>query len=111
MSLTHSPDTHKSLIARIPFVTGRSLSEWFGHLESGPAFFRREERSNWLADEHGICDRYAVAIVREYEIQRHLRRFGSSQKPCGRDENVAAILISDLRLHTRMHVRPRLDPL
>jgi hypothetical protein len=76
MSLTHSPDTHKSLIARIPSVTGRTLSEWFAHLESGPAFFRREERANWLADEHGICDRYAVAIVREYEIQRHLRLFG-----------------------------------
>jgi hypothetical protein len=76
MSLTHSPDTHKSLIARIPFVTGREMSEWFGHLESGPAFLRREERANWLADEHGICDRYAVAIVREYEIRRHLRLFG-----------------------------------
>ncbi len=59
MSLTHSPATHKSLIARIPFVTGRELSEWFGHLESGPAFLRRDERANWLADEHGICDRYA----------------------------------------------------
>jgi hypothetical protein len=76
MSLMHSPDTHKSLVARIPSVTGRPMSEWFTHLESGPAFFRREERANWLADEHGICDRYAVAIVREYEIQRHLRLFG-----------------------------------
>ena len=36
MSLTHSPDMHKSLIARIPFETGRELSEWFTHLESGP---------------------------------------------------------------------------
>jgi hypothetical protein len=76
MSLMHSPDTHKSLIARIPSVTGRPLSEWFAHLESGPGIFRREERATWLADEHGICDRYAVAIVREYEIQRHLRLFG-----------------------------------
>ena len=75
MSLMHSPDTHKSLIARIPSVTGQTLSEWFRHVESGPAFFRREERANWLADEHGICDHYAVAIVREYEIQRHLRLF------------------------------------
>jgi len=49
---------------------------WVRRLESGPAFFRREERANWLADEHGICDHYAVAIVREYEIQRHLRLFG-----------------------------------
>jgi hypothetical protein len=76
MSLMHSPDTHKSLIARIPSVTGQTLSEWFTRLESGPAFFRREERANWLADEHGICDHYAVAIVREYEIQRRLRLFG-----------------------------------
>jgi Domain of unknown function (DUF4287) len=75
MSLMHSPDTHKSLIARIPSVTGRTLSEWFTHVESGPAFFRRGERANWLADEHGICDHYAAAIVREYEIQRHLRLF------------------------------------
>jgi hypothetical protein len=75
MSLMHSPDTHRSLIARIPSVTGRTLSEWFTHVESGPAFFRREERANWLADEHGICDHYAAAIVREYEIQRHLRLF------------------------------------
>ncbi|MGH3262576.1 MAG: DUF4287 domain-containing protein [Trebonia sp.] len=76
MSLTHSPATHKSLIARIPFVTGREMAEWFSHLESGPAL-RCEERANWLADEHGICDRYAVAIVREYEIRRRLRLFGA----------------------------------
>ena len=77
MSLTHSPDMHKSLIARIPFVTGRELAEWFRHVEAGPAFFRREERVNWLADEHGICDRYAAAIVHEYEIQRRLRLSGA----------------------------------
>jgi hypothetical protein len=77
MSLTHSPATHQGLIARIPFVTGRELSEWFTHLESGPAFLRRDERANWLADEHGICDRYAAAIVREYEIRRRLRLFGA----------------------------------
>jgi hypothetical protein len=77
MSLTHSPATHKSLIARIPSQTGRELAEWFTHLESGPAFLRRDERANWLADEHGICDRYAAAIVPEYEIQRRLRLFGA----------------------------------
>jgi hypothetical protein len=76
MSLTHSPNTHKSLIARIPFVTGHELTEWFGHVESGPAL-SRDERVNWLADEHGICDRYAAAIVREYEIRRRLRLFGA----------------------------------
>ena len=72
MSLLHSPDMHKSLIARIPFVTGRELAEWFTHLESGPAFLRREERANWLADEHGICDHYAAAICHEYEVRRRL---------------------------------------
>jgi hypothetical protein len=56
---------------------GRELAEWFDHLESGPAFMRRDERVNWLADEHGICDRYAAAIVHEYAIQRRLRLFGA----------------------------------
>ncbi len=76
MSLTHSPDMHKSLIARIPLQTGRELAEWFTRLESGPALLRREEQANWLADEHGICDRYATAIVWEYELRRRARRFG-----------------------------------
>lgn len=76
MSLIHSPGMHKNLIARIPLQTGRELAEWFTHLESGPAFLRAEERANWLADEHGICDRYATAIVHEYEIRRRLRLFG-----------------------------------
>jgi len=77
MSLMHSPDMHKSLIARIPSQTGRELAEWFGHLESGPAILRRDERANWLADEHGICDRYAAAIVAEYDVRRKLRLSGA----------------------------------
>ena len=40
MSLTPSPDLHKSLIARIPLQTGRELAEWFTHLDSGPSFLR-----------------------------------------------------------------------
>jgi hypothetical protein len=76
MSLTHTPDMHRGLVTRIPFVTGCELAEWFTRLEAGPAFLRREERANWLADEHGICDRYAAAIVHEYEMRRRLRRFG-----------------------------------
>ncbi len=75
MSLMPSPDMHKNLIARIPRQTGRELAEWFTRLESGPAFLRREERANWLADEHGICDHYAAAIVHEYYIRRRLRLF------------------------------------
>ena len=77
MSLTHSPDMHKSLIARIPFQTGRELAEWFAHLESGPAFLRREMGAFDLAHQHGICDRYAAAIVHEYEIRRRMRLFGA----------------------------------
>ena len=49
MTLNHSPETHKNLIARIPSVTGRELPEWFASLESGPAFRRCEERAHWLA--------------------------------------------------------------
>ncbi len=74
MSLTHSPDTHKNLIARIPVITGREIRDWFSRLESGPPFSRCEERAHWLADEHGLTHGYASAIVHEYEIQRRSRR-------------------------------------
>ena len=77
MSLTHSPHLHSSLIARIPVVTGRDLAEWFSRLESGPAFLRREERANWLADDAGISHGYAYAIVHEYEMRRRLRLNGA----------------------------------
>lgn len=77
MSLTHSPDMHKSLLARIPLQTGRDLADWFTKIESGPSFLRREERANWLADEHGICDRYAAAIVQEWEVIRRRRLSGA----------------------------------
>lgn len=73
MSLTHSPETHKNLIARIPRVTGSELREWFRRLESGPSFMRHGEWATWLADEHGLPHSYAAAIVHEYEVQRRLR--------------------------------------
>ena len=73
MSLTHSPEMHQNLIARIPSVTGLQLRERFSRLESGPAFLRRSERANWLSDEHGLSHGYASAIVHEYEIQRRTR--------------------------------------
>ncbi|HTP15799.1 MAG TPA: DUF4287 domain-containing protein [Streptosporangiaceae bacterium] len=73
MSLTHSPEMHKNLIARIPLVTGRDLREWFRRLESGPPFSRCAERAHWLADEHGLTNGYASAIVHEYELQRRSR--------------------------------------
>ena len=73
MSLTHSPELHKNLIARIPSVTGLQLREWFSRLESGPSFIRCAERATWLADEHGLSHGYASAIVHEYELQRRMR--------------------------------------
>lgn len=76
LSVTHSPELHKSLIARIPSVTGRELREWFSRLESGPAFLRCAERARWLADEHGLSGGYASAIVHEYEMRRHTRLSG-----------------------------------
>jgi Domain of unknown function (DUF4287) len=73
LSLIHSPEMHKNLIARIPRVTGSDLREWFHRLESGPAFMRCAERATWLADEHGLTCAYATAIVHEYEVQRRTR--------------------------------------
>ena len=73
LTLNHSPETHKNLIARIPSVTGRALPEWFESLESGPAFLRCEERAHWLSDEHGLTHGYAAAIVHEYEVRRRTR--------------------------------------
>jgi Domain of unknown function (DUF4287) len=67
----------ETLVRRISLVTGTDLPEWFSRLERGPAFSRREERVVWLADEYGIADRYASAIVREYEVRRGLRLFDS----------------------------------
>ena len=45
MSLNHSQETQKNLIARIPTVTGRDIPEWFTAIENGPAFLRCDERS------------------------------------------------------------------
>ena len=77
MSLTHSPELHKNLIARIPSVTGLQLREWFYRLESGPSFLRCAERATWLADEHGLSHGYARAIVHEYELQRSARLYSA----------------------------------
>jgi Domain of unknown function (DUF4287) len=77
LSLTHSPEMHKNLIARIPSVTGLQLREWFSRLESGPAFLRCTERAHWLSDEHGLSHGYASAIVHEYEIQRRSRLYSA----------------------------------
>ena len=75
MSLNHSPETHKNLIARIPKVTGRGLPEWFEAIDNGPSFLRCDERVNWLADEHGLSHGYAAALVHEHELHRRAVRF------------------------------------
>jgi hypothetical protein len=67
--LHHSPEMHRNLIARVPSVTGRDLSEWFRILEFGPHFLRVSERADWLSDEHGLSRGYAEAIVHEYEVK------------------------------------------
>jgi hypothetical protein len=77
LSLTHSPELHKNLIARIPSVTGLQLREWFSRLESGPSFLRCAERASWLAAEHGLSGGYARAIVHEYEVQRRGRLYSA----------------------------------
>lgn len=73
MSVTHSPETHTKLIERIPVVTGRGLPEWFDALDRGPGLIRRQDRSNWLADEYELPTWYAQALVTEYDRRRRNR--------------------------------------
>lgn len=75
MSLNHSSETHNKLIARIPQVTGRDIPEWFTTIEKGPSFLRCDERTTWLAAEHGLSHGYAAAIVREHERARRDRHY------------------------------------
>ncbi|MDA2808798.1 DUF4287 domain-containing protein [Nocardiopsis suaedae] len=70
MAVTHSPEIHAQLLARIPSVTGRDLHEWFDALDKGPSLTRCSERSAWLADEYELSRGYAQAIVQEY-VRRH----------------------------------------
>jgi hypothetical protein len=78
--LTHSPALHQRLMARMPVAARRGLNDWFRILESGPAYLRREERAQWLADECGISQDYAYTIVQEYEMRQRvgLNRIPSS---------------------------------
>jgi hypothetical protein len=73
--MSHSPETHQQLVARIPQVTGRDLAAWFQCLEEGPSLTRFEERVNWLADEHQLSHGYASAIVQEHDRRRAQRSF------------------------------------
>jgi hypothetical protein len=76
MPLRHSPETHQSLLERIPDVTGRHLRYWFGCLDAGPGLMRFEERVNWLRDEHALPHGYAAAIVHEHDLRRAAQRAG-----------------------------------
>jgi hypothetical protein len=74
MSLHHSEETHKNLLARVPQVTGRQLPEWFQAIEDGPAFLRFDDRVRWLRDEFSLAHGHATAIVHEFDLVRRLRR-------------------------------------
>lgn len=74
MSLPHSDETHQSMVARIPDVTGRQLPEWFQEIEQGPALLRFDERVSWLRDEHSLPHGYARAIVHEHDKRRAATR-------------------------------------
>jgi hypothetical protein len=70
----HTPQTHASLLARIPEVTGQGLQHWFACLEAGPSLLRSDERARWLSDEHTLPAAYASAIVDEHERRRMAAR-------------------------------------
>lgn len=70
MSLNHSEETHRNLVARVPQATGRDLSEWFTLLEDGPAFLRFDDRVSWLRDEYSLAHGHATAIVHEHDLRR-----------------------------------------
>jgi hypothetical protein len=70
MSLNQSEETHQSLLARIPEVTGRELPQWFEEIENGPGLVRFEERVTWLRDEHQLPHGYAQAIIHEHDKRR-----------------------------------------
>ena len=70
MSMPQSEETHQSLLARIPQVTGRDVPTWLECLSAGPGLLRFEERVNWLADEHDLPHGYARAIVHEHDKRR-----------------------------------------
>jgi hypothetical protein len=76
-TLIYSPNLHRSLIARIPVVTGRDLPEWFTKRESGPSYLRCDERAHWLAEDADISHGYANAIVHEHEVRRRLGKAGT----------------------------------
>jgi hypothetical protein len=74
MQHTHSEGTHRSLLAKIPEITGRGLPEWFQTIDEGPELLRLEERVSWLRDEHALSHGHATALVFEHQRRRTAKR-------------------------------------
>ena len=74
MSLHHSEETHRNLVARVPEATGRQLDEWFKAMENGPSFLRFDDRVKWLREEFTLAHGHATAIVHEFDLVKRLRR-------------------------------------
>ncbi|HEV3174051.1 MAG TPA: DUF4287 domain-containing protein [Actinocrinis sp.] len=75
MSLHHSEQTHRNLLARLPDATGRALTDWFHEVDAGPALLRFEERVNWLRAEYNLSHGFATAIIHEHDVRRAGRAF------------------------------------
>ena len=75
MTMHHSEQTHRNLLARVPDVTGRALADWFRDVEAGPALLRFDERVNWLRAEYDLPHSFASAIIHEHDVRRAGRAF------------------------------------
>ncbi|WP_261571260.1 DUF4287 domain-containing protein [Frankia gtarii] len=74
MSLNRSPQTHQTLIERIPKVTGHGVNHWLSRLDDGPGLLRFAERVNWLRAEHDLPHSFAAALVHEADLRRRAIR-------------------------------------
>jgi hypothetical protein len=69
-----TPQTHQSLIERLPQITGHDLAHWLARIEDGPGLLRVPERVNWLRDEYDLPHCYAAALVHESDRRRRAIR-------------------------------------
>jgi hypothetical protein len=74
MSPNLSPQTHRSLIERLPQATGYDVGHWLARLDDGPGLLRFSERVGWLRDAHSLPHRYAAAVVHESDLRRRAIR-------------------------------------
>ena len=70
MTLHHSEETHRALVARIPEATGRDIKEWFTTLEQGPAFSRFDDKVTWLKGEFDLGHGHAMSIYAYFKGKR-----------------------------------------